>query len=86
MAFDLFLNLKEQGKTTDEKVALVREQIFWQEEVSKNPGYRDAYFSLALVDYRLNDIKNTKQNLEKALSLDPTFQEGREFKQIIEGN
>lgn len=86
VAFDLFLNLKEQNKTTDEKVALIKEQIFWQEQISKKPGYRDAYFSLALVDYRLNDLKNTKQNLEKALSLDPTFEEGRTLGQILNGN
>jgi len=86
VAFDFFLNLKEQGKITDEKVALIKEQIFWQEETSKNPGYRDAYFSLALVDYRLNDIKSTKLNLEKSLSLDPTFQEGNALRQIIGGN
>jgi tetratricopeptide (TPR) repeat protein len=63
---------------------LVKEQAFWQNQIKEKTGYRDAYFSLAIVDYRLNDFQESLKNVEKSLEIDPSFKDGTELKKIIE--
>jgi hypothetical protein len=84
VTLDLFLNLKEQKRLTDEKVKLIKEQIFWEKEITDKPDFRDAYFGLAIVDYRLNDFGGAIKNVEKSLEIDPSFKEGTVLKEKLE--
>lgn len=85
VTFNLFLNLNDENKLANKKIKLTRQEIFWKEQVKVHPDFRDAYFSLALVEYQLNNLAEAKINLDKALVLDPNFKEGKELKSKLSG-
>lgn len=55
----------------------------WQEVVKEKPDYRDAYFELALLSYRLKRITEAKMYLEKVLELDPNYGPAKDFERIL---
>lgn len=65
--------------------ALLDEKTYWEQVVAKHEGYRDAYFKLAVISYQLGEREQMHKYLDKALEIDPNFQEGREFKSNISG-
>ena len=83
LSADLYSNINEQKKVTDEKIRILNEISFWQNIAQDRPNYRDAYYNLALLSYELRDFENARLNLEKVLSLDPNFEKGRELEQIL---
>ncbi len=85
VSLDLFSNLSEEKALADQKVNLVKQQNFWQNQVNKRANYRDAYYNLALVEFELRNIEGASDNLGKALSLDPNFKEGIELRRQIKG-
>ncbi len=80
---DLYFNIKEQKRTTDEKIRIINEISFWQSIARERPNYRDAYYNLALLNYELRDFENARNNLEKAFSFDPNFEKGRELEKLL---
>ena len=82
---DLFNNLSEEKKLSDQKLQLIKEQNFWQNEVSIRPDYRDAYYNLAFLDFELRDLRGASENINKSLELDPNFKEGRSLQKQISG-
>jgi tetratricopeptide (TPR) repeat protein len=85
VTYNLFLNLNQENNLANKKISLTRQEIFWREQVKVHPDYRDAYMSLALVEYQLNNLSEAQSNLDKAMALDPNFKEGRELKKILDG-
>ena len=83
VSLDLYNNYKKQKQLADENIKILNQLVFWQNEIEKRPNYRDAYFSLALLNYQLKDFNNASKNLQKALSLDPNFEKGRELGKIL---
>lgn len=66
-----------------EKQEIENEQRYWEGIVKAYPGYRDAYYKLALVTYQLGDEKNALIAINNALRLDPLFKEGRAFRERL---
>ena len=85
VTYNLFLNLNQENNLANKKISLTRQEIFWREQVKVHPDYRDAYMSLALVEYQLNNLSEAQSNLDKAMALDPNFKEGKELKRILDG-
>lgn len=85
VTYDLFSNLGQVNSSANKKIELTRQEIFWKEQVRAHPDFRDAYFSLALVEYQLNNPEQSKLNLDKALGLDPNFKEGKELQKKLNG-
>jgi len=83
LSADLYSNINEQKKVTDEKIRILNEISFWQNIASERPNYRDAYYNLAILNYELRDFETAGLNLEKALSLDPNFEKGKELEEIL---
>jgi hypothetical protein len=79
-------NLKKQADVKQQKDRIVYEISFWQQVVSAHPQYRDAYFMIALLQYRLGDIVSSKGYLQKAMSIDPNFEKGKELEKILQKN
>lgn len=84
VSVDLYRNFNEQKRLTNEKINVLSELAFWEYQKEERPNYRDAYFNTALLAYRLKDFKKSGENLDKALSIDPNFKEGIEFKKFLE--
>jgi tetratricopeptide (TPR) repeat protein len=55
----------------------------WEEVLEKYPDYRDGYLQLAYLYYKLDKNKQAKENLKKALALDPNWEKTKELKEII---
>jgi len=81
---DIYLNIKNQKSYTDEKVRILNEINFWENEIVEKPNYRDAYFKLAILNYELRKYDEAKNYLEKVFNLDPSFEEGKELKNFLE--
>ncbi len=83
VGLNLYSNLASQKKMIAQTRQLQTQLNFWENEIKARPNYRDAYFSLALIYYQLGNFDFAKQNLEKALTIDPNFEKGRELEQLL---
>ena len=62
----------------------IKEEIEkWQGFVGGKPDYRDGYLKLAVLYWRLGEEVRAKENLQKALEIDPNYDLALEFKGII---
>ena len=83
ISLDLYSNFAAQKRINEERVRVLNQLNFWGNEVKIRPNYRDAYFSLALLNFRLRDMESARKNLNEALRLDPNFEKGRELEEIL---
>lgn len=83
LIFQLLGSLRIQKQVLEERVKVVKDIAFWEQVVKEKPDYRDGYFSLALLQYRMGDKKKALENVAKVLELDPNFKAGREFEQML---
>jgi len=86
VSLSLYSNYQEKLQLSGERARIQKELDFWKGRAAEKPSYRDAYFSLALLYYQIKDFKNSSENLEKAMEIDPNFEEGRELRVILENN
>lgn len=68
----------------EKKEELRKERGYWQQVVEGHSGYRDGYYMLAVSEYRLNNTDAARLNIEKALELDPLFEQGRLFNSFLQ--
>ena len=83
VGLDLANNYIRNQKIERERESIEREIKFWESVVREYSGYRDAYFKLAVLNYRIKNIKESRENLKKTLEIDPSFKEGREFEKVL---
>lgn len=86
MTVQLSVSLRLQKTVEMERGKVAAERAFWEAVTKERPGFRDGYFMLALLEYRLGKEQEAKQNVSKALEIDPNFQKGREFEKILKSN
>jgi tetratricopeptide (TPR) repeat protein len=78
-----FQTWKKYSSLQQEEAKLYQEVSYWQDITTKFSNYRDGYFSLAVLYYRLGNDSKAKENLEKVLSIDPRFEQGIAFAQVL---
>lgn|SRR3989338_5930406 len=83
VGLDLYKDVLEQKKIETERKETVSKIEYWQKIVDKYKDYRDAYFQLAILEYRLKNFDKSKYYLNKVLSIDPNFENGRDMEQIL---
>ena len=81
--FDLYSSYQDKLKLESERNKIIQEIEYWQDVVNKYKDYRDAYFQLAILEYRLKDFNKSKFYLDRALELDPNFEKGRVMETIL---
>ena len=74
-AFNKVLGLRTG---VDTKRALLKELLFWENTVSKNPTYIDGWIELAKTASRLEDLDYAEGALNSAKSIDPNSEKIRE--------
>lgn len=79
------LNQKLQRQNV-ERQSIQAELGRWEKIIEKYPNYRDAYFKAAVLEYRLKNDSTAKEYLQKALELDPSFEEGRKLEKLLISN
>jgi len=82
--FDFYSNFKKQEIIFTERKEIVNDLNFWNKEVIEKPNYRDGYFSLSIIYYQLGDYDNSQKNLNKAMDIDPNFENGKALLKILE--
>ncbi|MCL4418976.1 tetratricopeptide repeat protein [Patescibacteria group bacterium] len=83
VAIDVYKNYQQKLLLDLERRAIINEISFWNNASIKYQGNKDAYFQLALLEYRLKDFSKSKYYLQKALFLDPNFEDGRKLESIL---
>ena len=72
----LWYNLKEQQTLVQEREQLQDEVTYWQGIVNKYQGYRDVYYRIAALEYKMGNYAESQKYIKKALELDPNFPQG----------
>lgn len=80
---NLYHNLQEERKIEEERGKTEKELAFWKESLNTYKNSRDIYFKIATLEYRLGNKNGARENLNKALEVDPNFKEGREMEKQI---
>lgn len=80
---DLYNTFKAKQLIESERVKIQEKVAFWEDVALKYTDYRDAYFQLAILEYRLGNTVKAQKYLEKTLEIDPNFEEGREFEKLL---
>lgn len=83
VGLDLYKDIKNQQKIEKERKDVISKIQYWQGIIDKYKDYRDAYFQLAVLEYRLKNFDKAKFYLDKSLSLDPNFEKGRTMEKIL---
>ena len=58
------------------RLELQNEVAYWEQIANKYQGYRDVYYRIAALQYKLGNTVTSSQYVKKALQLDPNFPEG----------
>jgi hypothetical protein len=53
--------------------ALTEEHTYWQNVIETHPDYRDGYFNLAVIAYRMSKFSDARMYVEKVKELDPNY-------------
>lgn len=83
MIVQLSGSLQIQKRVEVERARVVSDRVFWEAVTKERPEYRDGYFMLALLEYRMGRKQEAKKNVSKALEIDPNFREGRELEEML---
>jgi len=69
--------LKQQQFLVQQREQLQNEVSYWEGIAEKYQGYRDVYYRIAALQYKLGNVSESQKYVKKALELDPNFPEGR---------
>lgn len=83
VSLDMYRNIQKKTQLEKEKEQILNQIKNWQSLAGEYKGYRDAYFQLALLEYRLKNFAKANDYLQRTLSLDPNYKEGRELEKIL---
>ncbi len=83
VAGNIQANIEERKNLEQKRTKIKQEITYWQESARKYPGYRDAYFQLALLEYQLGDAQSAQSYLNKVESIDPNFQEAYTLEKLL---
>jgi uncharacterized protein HemX len=72
----LWYNIKQRETLKQERLQLQNEVTYWKEIANKYQGYRDVYYRIASLQYKLGNVKESQVYVKKATELDPNFPEG----------
>jgi tetratricopeptide (TPR) repeat protein len=73
----LWYNIQQREVYLQERAHLEKEIVYWQQVADKYQGYRDVYYRIATLQYKLGNVAASQEYIKKALELDPNFPEGR---------
>jgi len=79
----LYDSYKKKQEIDKKRQEIVSSILYWERAVDKYKDYRDGYFQLAVLQYRLRNFEKSKYYLDKALALDPNFAQGRKLEEIL---
>lgn len=82
-AQNLYSDYQETKRKEVQKQQIEAEIRKWEKIARQRPDYRDAYFELAVLTYRLGRLAETRFYLRRVFELDPNFEAGRELEKAV---
>lgn len=70
-------NLEQAKVLQSERRKVETEVAYWKGIAEKYKGYRDVYYKLATLEYKLGDMTAAKNYMKTTYALDPNFEAGR---------
>jgi tetratricopeptide (TPR) repeat protein len=80
----LYHNIQEEKRIEEERGKTSRELKFWKDSLTQYPQFRDIYLRIASLEYRLGNKEAARENVRKALEIDPNSKEAREMEKQFE--
>lgn len=76
-AFDLHTNMLQVKQVAQDREQVMHEVVYWKQIADTYSGYRDIYYRIAALQYKLGNKEEAQSYVKKALELDPNFQEAQ---------
>jgi tetratricopeptide (TPR) repeat protein len=80
----LFRNIQDEKRIEEERGKTTKELKFWKDSLAQYPQFRDIYLRIASLEYRLGNKEAARENVRKALEIDPNSKEAREMEKQFE--
>jgi tetratricopeptide (TPR) repeat protein len=84
MGVNFYKTASEYKKVASERKNIQEKINFWQSIANKYEGYKDSYFQIALLEYRLGNTNKAREYNKKALLLDPNFEDSKKLQLLLE--
>ena len=81
---DLYRNFEKNQKIQLQREGLTSEINIWKSFSQKYPNYKEVYFQMAVREFELGDLLQSGTYLQKALFIDPNYQEALKLKKELE--
>ena len=79
----LYNNANKLAKINKERNIINSKINFWKSVTQHYDGYKDAYFQIAVLEYQLGDITQAKIYDNKALFLDPNYNDAKKLQGLL---
>jgi tetratricopeptide (TPR) repeat protein len=73
----IWYTLQQRDIVAQQRIQLQTQVQYWKGVADKYQGYRDVYYRIASLQYRLGNVDESQKYVKKALELDPNFPDGR---------
>lgn len=83
IGWQAYENINQVTKIQIQRKEAEHQVSYWENVVKEHPNYRDAYFTLALLEYQLGNSANARSYLDKTFYIDPNFEEGRKLERLL---
>lgn len=83
VSVSFYKNIRIKQNVDREREKNTKDILYWQGIANKYKGYRDAYFQLAVLEYKIGDMEKSKQYLKKVFELDPNFEVGIRLEKVL---
>ncbi len=85
-SISLLQNLNSVKAITSEREKVSKEIAYWKNVSTQYSDYRDVYFRIAALEYKMGNTQQSTEYMEKALLLDPNFEAGKVLGEKIKQN
>jgi tetratricopeptide (TPR) repeat protein len=83
-SISFYQKASDYRKISQERKSIQEKINFWQSIINKYEGYKDAYFQIALLEFKRGNIKKALEYNKKALLLDPNFEDSKKLQLLLE--
>lgn len=72
----IWYTMQQRELLVQQRLQTENEVKYWENLANKYQGYRDIYYKIGALEYKLGNIPESQKYVKKALELDPNFPEG----------
>ena len=83
VGFHLLFSIQRMSELNSQRREIISQIYYWQKVIEEHKNYRDGYYQLAFLEYRLKDIEKAKIYLAEVFRLDPNFEKGRDLEKVL---